>query len=92
MTKHAIVTIKVPLHDDELERGPQLELVKSIKANAAEVGKEHGVEISHAIVGDEPPTPAKVRKPRALKPVTEVVPEPTPEPETVHRGRRVAAA
>ena len=65
MTKHAVITIKVPLHEDELERGPQLVAIKTMKDAVASIAAEHGAEVSHEITS---PEPVKVpRRPRAAK-------------------------
>ena len=65
MTKHAVITIKLPLHIDELERGPQLAAIKAIKDAVAPIAAEHGAEVTHEIVG--PVKPKAERKPRKMR-------------------------
>lgn len=103
MTKHAIISTKIPLPEDEFDRAEHLLKVRAVKTAVQAVVAEHfseaTPEVSHHIAGDEPaPTAPKVRKPRrvyetaAAAPAAETDSEaPTAEAVPVRHGRHKAA-
>ena len=85
MTKKLTLSTQIDLPDDEIEAAHHLVKVTPAKEALQTALAVHfpNATISHAITGDEPETPVKVRKQRVKHPVAEVVPE-------VEKNREVA--
>lgn len=107
MTKHAIISTKIALPEDEFERAEHLLKVRAVKLAVQAVVAEHfpeaTPEVAHEIVSPEPPNPPaapKARKPRKVyetaTPPVETVPEgtqdaPAPEAAPARHSRQKAA-